>query len=97
MATNRAFPSPAEIADSGQRIYDEHYRAEFEKQHFGKYVAINVRDGTVVIGDTPEEALEQARRAKPTGIFHLIRVGFPSVYSGSAQVAHDRKDWVFGL
>jgi hypothetical protein len=96
MVTNRQFPSPAAIAELGQKIYDERYKAAYEENQQGKYVAINVRSAEATVGDTPEQALERGRAAAADGLFHLVRVGFPSAYSGSSQTAYGTQDWVFG-
>lgn len=96
MGTNRQFPNPSEIAAAGEKIYRENYQAAYEKEHAGKYVAINVRTGAATIGETPDAAMNAARTAVGDGIFHLIRVGFPSVYSSSSQIPYGRKDWLFG-
>ena len=97
MATNRDFPSPSAIAALGQKIYDERYKAALEENQHGKFVAVNVRTADVIIGDTPEQALSAARQKFPDGLFHLVRVGFPSAYSGSSQKAYDgNQDWIFG-
>lgn len=96
MATNREFPSPSAIAALGQKIYDERYKAALEENQQGKFVAVNVRTADATVGDTAEQALEQARTKSPDGLFHLVRVGFPSAYSGSSQKAYGSQDWVFG-
>ena len=96
MSTDRQFPNPSEIAAAGEKIYRERYQAAYEKEHAGKYVAINVRTGAATIGDTSDAAMNAARTASGDGIFHLIRVGFPSVYSSSSQIPYGRKDWLFG-
>lgn len=96
MATNRDFPSPSSIATLGQKIYDERYKAALEGNQQGKFVAVNVRTAEATLGDTPEKALEAARTKSPDGLFHLVRVGFPSAYSGSSQKAYGTQDWVFG-
>jgi hypothetical protein len=96
MVTNRQFPSPSAIADLGQKIYTERYQAAFEENQRGKYVAINIRTADAIVGDTAEEALGNARTKFPDGLFHLVRVGFPSAFSGSSQKAYGGQDWVFG-
>jgi hypothetical protein len=96
MATNREFPSPAAIAALGQKIYDERYKAALEENQQGKFVAVNVRTADATVGNTPEQALEEARAKSPDGLFHLVRVGFPSAYAGSSQRSYDVQDWVFG-
>ena len=96
MVTHRDFPSPSSIATLGQKIYDERYKAALEENQQGKFVAVNVRNSEATVGDTPEQALESARAKAPDGLFHLVRVGFPSAYSGSSQKAYGPQDWVFG-
>jgi hypothetical protein len=95
---HQPFLSPSAIAEQGQKIYDTRYRAEMEEHQRGRYLAINVRTEQATAGDTPEQALEEARRADPSGLFHLIRIGFPSVYSSSAMTSHAEscQDWIFG-
>jgi hypothetical protein len=93
---NRQFPNPSEIAAAGEQIYRERYQAAFEKEHPGKYVAINVRTAAATIGDTPDAAMNAARTKAGDGMFHLIRIGFPSVYSSSSQTPYGHKDWIFG-
>jgi hypothetical protein len=73
---NLTIPSnPKAIAELGEKIYDERYRAQYEAEQTGKFVAVNVRTEHATLGDTPEQALEQAKRDDPSGVFHLIRVG----------------------
>ena len=99
MASERhPFLSPSAMAETGQKIYDERYRAEMEVNQHGRYVAINVRTEDASVGETPEQALDEGRRRDPHGLFHLVRVGFPSVYSGSAMTSNAQtyKEWIFG-
>src|ERR1044072_7060587 len=42
--------SPAQIAECGQRIYDERYRKKYERRHWGKLVAINIDTGEAFVG-----------------------------------------------
>jgi hypothetical protein len=95
---HQPFLTPSAIAELGQKIYDARYRAEMEAHEHGRYVAVNVRTEQASPGDSPEQALAEARRADPNGLFHLIRVGFPSVYSSSSVMPHAdaSEDWVFG-
>jgi hypothetical protein len=50
-------------------------RSNLERTNFGRFLAINVETSTYEIGDTPDEALKNARRADPSGAFHLKRIG----------------------
>jgi hypothetical protein len=100
MASSRQppFMSPATIAATGQKIYDERFRADMEAHQRGRFVAVNVRTEEASVGDTPEQALEEGRLKDPVGLFHLVRVGHPSVYSGGAMTSHagPSQDWIFG-
>jgi hypothetical protein len=86
--------NPKVAAELGEKIYLERYKDAFEREHAGKFVAINVLTEDPYISDTPEGALDLAYTSAPTGIFHLIQVGhvgaFRVSYSQSSTV-----DWVF--
>jgi len=90
--------NPRAIAQLGEEIYKQKYQAEYEAKHFGKFVAINVRSQDATIGETPDEALENARANDPQALFHLIRVGFPSAFQASYSQDDGKagSDWIFG-
>jgi hypothetical protein len=92
--------NPKVIAKLGEDIYKQKYQAEYEASHHGKFVAINVRSADAAIGDTPEEAFEKAKAADASGLFHLIRVGFPSAFQAShayeSENGKSNSDWIFG-
>jgi len=67
--------NPKAISERGEEIYDAKYRAEYELAHQGKFVAVNVIDGSSTLGNTASQALLSARGNSPSGMFHLIRVG----------------------
>jgi hypothetical protein len=96
MATmNSPVPSnPKEIAEAGERIYDEKYRAQYEAEHMGKFVAININSGHATLADTPEEALREAKAADPSGLLHLIRVGSAGAFRVS-YTQHGDNDWLY--
>lgn len=85
--------NPQVLAELGEKIYRDRYQREYEQQHLGKFVAIDVETQEAYIGDSPEEAFDIARREAPTGLFHLIRVGYPGVYRVSHAIANP--DWIF--
>lgn len=71
-------PAPADdLAESGQRLYDERLRKLLEPGHAGRYVAIEPVSGKYFLGDTGTEALLEARRALPEAMFYLACVGYP--------------------
>jgi len=87
-----ALSSPEQIADKGEQIYKARYQQEYEQQHLGKFVAIEIDSGEAFLADTPEEAIEAAQRARDRGLFHLIKVGAPGLYRVSYTNA--RRDWL---
>ena len=72
--------NPEVIADLGQKIYERRYKAAFEIENAGKFVAINVHDESAAIGDTAYAALTKAQSDHPDGFFHLIRVGHATTF-----------------
>jgi hypothetical protein len=75
-----AGPPAKYIAERGEAIYAEKYRAELEVKSQGKFVAVHVTSGEVTLGDSGEEALRLALEKEPHGFFHLIRVGHQAAF-----------------
>lgn len=69
-----------EMAEKGQKIYEQKYRKKLEKSHRDRFVAIDVFTEQSYLGDTPGEATEAAQEASQSGFFHLIRIGHNGVY-----------------
>ena len=67
--------SPQAIANTGKRIYDQQYKAEYEQKYLHQFVAVDVLGGSATLGQTSTEALIKAQALHPEGFFHLIRVG----------------------
>ena len=88
------FSSPKEAAERGEKIYSDKYKSAFETEHYGKYVAIDITTEEAHVGPTPEDAIAEARKKNPKGIFHLVKVGstgaFRVSYSSNANL-----DWLF--
>ena len=82
MANNQVgvTPSTQDIAERGEAIYKTNYQSDFEKNHLGKFVAINVINGDATISDTGEEAIRTALKKDPSGFFHLMRVGHKAAF-----------------
>jgi len=74
------FSSPERIAEAGERLYSERYKATFEREKPGEYVAIDVVTGNAYVGKYPEEALTIAKAEAPTALLHLIRIGSLGAY-----------------
>ena len=71
---------PHEISKKGQRIF-EAISQDLEKQHFGRFVAIEVESGEYFIGDTGIEATRKAQVRHPGKIFFLGSVGYRTAYT----------------
>ena len=85
--------NPKAVAEAGERIYNDTYREQYERDHFGKFVAIEVTSKKAFIGDSAEKALEEARTESPNGIFHLILVGSPGAFR--VGYSNASADWLF--
>jgi hypothetical protein len=75
-----AIPSTQYIAERGEAICGERYRAVLENTSNGKFVAINVVNGDAILADTREDALRLAIKKDPSGFFHPIRVGHQAAF-----------------
>ena len=82
------------FADRGDAIYREKYQKEFEANHLGKFVAIDLATAEAYIGDSPEEALDLAEEKAPSGFFHLIKVGARAAFY-MRRSSHVHLDWLF--
>jgi predicted aspartyl protease len=80
------FASLESVAEAGEHIYAEQYRAQLETAHVGEFVAIHVKTGTASVAVFSEQALTEARK-KAVGPFHLMRIGSPSTFTVSTQKA----------
>ena len=86
--------NPKVAAERGEKIYNEKYRTAFEAEHYGKFVVIDITTEQTYVADSPEAAIELARKSNPKGVFHLVKVGstgaFRVSYSSNANL-----DWLF--
>ena len=94
MSESPQISNPQAVAEAGEKIYREKYRPQYEKDHPGWFLAIEVHSGKAFLAEEPEDALNQARKDSPKGVFHLIRIGA----SGTFRVSYSsnaNRDWVF--
>lgn len=70
-----ALPRPAQISAAGEKIYNEKFRAKFEREFSDQFAAIEIEGGDAFVGRTADEALEKARKAFQSGLFFLVRIG----------------------
>ena len=78
------------LVEGGQRFYDEHLKDELEREHTGRYVALEPESGRYFLADTGTDALSEAHRALPQSLFYLARVGYPSADTLSVYGKRDR-------
>lgn len=82
---SHSFFSPQAIAEGGEKIYKEKYQSEYEPDHLGKFLAIDVISKSAFLGNTPEEALDVAESNEPRGLFHLVQIGHKSAFRVSSS------------
>ena len=88
--------SPSDVAREGERIYAQKYQAACERDRPGQFVAIDTKSGAMFAAEHAEEALKKATSTKPTGLFHLIRVGSASAFHvGMMGLADADCEWAF--
>jgi hypothetical protein len=91
---SRKFANPKDIAQAGQQIYDEKFRADYEAKYPGQFVAVDVNSEQAFVAPVPEDAVRAARNASPDAIVHLIRIGSSGAFKVSYRTNATR-DWVF--
>ncbi len=69
-----------DLAENGQRLYDERLRALLEPEHEGEFVAIEPDTERYFLGRTGLAALRAGRRELPDKLFYLLRVGQRAAY-----------------
>jgi hypothetical protein len=69
-----------ELAESGQRLYDERLRGLLEPDHEGEFVAIEPETERYFLGPTGLAALRAGRQELPNKLFYLLRVGHDAAY-----------------
>ena len=69
--------------------------AEYEPEHNGEYLAINIKTFLGTLSHSPEGAIMKAMERDPHGLYHLVRIG----YTGAFKINHAKSkatSWVFG-
>lgn len=69
-----------ELAEKGEKIYQEKYRTAYEARYPGQYVAIDLDSGVAYLGTSLAEAMMRGRSASPDSLFHMMKIGAPAVY-----------------
>ena len=89
-----SFSSPSQVAEAAEKIYADKYKSDFEGSRDGEFVAIDVKSGEIAIAEFPEQALKEGLTKKPSGIFHLIRIGASGAFQlGFVGMSDADSDW----
>jgi hypothetical protein len=72
---NNEEQSLQEIVDKGEALY-EAVKDQYEPEHKGKFLAIEVESGNFYMGDNSMIAVEKARAANPEKLVYLKKIGF---------------------
>ena len=86
-----ALANPKEIAE---RIYAERYRADYESKYPGQFAAINVSTGDAFVAISSEQAIQNAKKASPNGLFHVIGIAVPEIV-GMGRVSLTGHNWIY--
>jgi hypothetical protein len=84
--------NPKAISGAGEKIYSSRYKTEYEQNHPGKFVAIDITSESTTPGATAGEALASARAGNRNGLFHLIRIGHPGAFEVGFAHRHVHPD-----
>ena len=79
--------SPELIAKAGEAVYAR-IRDQLLESSPGQFVAIDVTTEEWYVDIDSAEALRAARKAAPSGVFHLIRIGSPTAFQGGFFLTH---------
>jgi len=63
------------VAEKAKALYADQWQTELEKEHHGKFVAIEPESGCYYLGDTYGEAVMAARESHPHQISFVLRIG----------------------
>lgn len=81
------------LAEKGESIYQEKYKDECERDHMGRFVAINTENGEAFIADDGLDALRALDAKCPNAPGHMVRVGHQGVTSiGFSDNARERME-----
>ena len=68
------------VTEAGEQIYRERYKSQYEANHFGKYLAIDVVTGEATLADEAVDAMEQTHNSNPDHMLYLLKIGYRGVF-----------------
>jgi len=69
---------PGEIARRGTEFYERHLRQSVEREHFGRYLVLDVETGEYEIDSDHLAASNRAVAKRPNAILFTLRIGYRS-------------------
>jgi hypothetical protein len=69
-----------QVAELGERLYDERLRTALESEHHGRFVVLDVISGDYEIDDRDIRASSRLLKRKPDGVLYGLRIGYPAAY-----------------
>ena len=73
------------VAESAKAHYESNLKAQMEKEHLGKFIAVEPESGQFFIGGTFMECALEAKKEIPDKMSFVIKIGSDAaVHIGSA-------------
>lgn len=68
------------IAEKARQVYEEKLRERLESSDHGRFVCIEPESGDFFLGDTFDDAVNQAIDVHPDRLTHTLRVGYAAAF-----------------
>lgn len=83
--------SRTEIAERGEKIYQQQIRANVESQHDGKFLVLDVDTSEFEIDADDLAATKRLKARRPNAVLYGLRIGSPAAYrlGGFSKVQTD--------
>ena len=74
------------IAEKSKQIYEQQLRQRLESSDHGRFVCIEPESGEFFVGDTFDDAVNQAIDAHPNSLTHTLRIGHTAAFHMGALI-----------
>ena len=61
---------------SDRPVQQERIKNQYEPNHRGKFLAIDIDSEEVFLANTSSEAVETAQKVHPNKVFYVVKIGF---------------------
>lgn len=79
--------TPEEVAERGERIYEQQIKERVEPGEKGKFVIIDIETGDYEIDRSDLAATKRALARRPDAILYGMRIGYPTAYKLGVRFA----------